>query len=354
MNDRTCNPWYFILTTWSPLMIAIILLAGCMSESDPGSPSGTAIVASPTPDQTEFVQSWSAGPHADTYAIEKGPNTYCARCHSPANWDPSAQIDPPPNCVSCKFPFEAESRIATGNPPVPKSEWENIGCETCHRVQNGHVDPEISWYDRATGYYETVSDSTALCGKCHLNSDILNHERSLGDGSHGEFECIKCHDAHSTEADCAECHPINLAGQPKFIDEHVDVDSNGGCVECHAEAFQNHDMSIQQAGDDNCLNCHGRLMGQTSVAPIQYGHSALHKNVFCVACHDASGFIVGPADGGEVWITHRTTEFMGQSSTAPYQSHDLQLHVNCEKCHYQDNPWDLNTEIAESNDGAGN
>ena len=352
--DRARFPRCQITTTWSLLMLAIILLAGCTSEADPAPTSGAVVVASPTPDQTQFRQAWIDGPHADTYALEKGPNTYCARCHSPANWDPSAQIDPPPNCVSCKFPFEDESRIAAGNPLVPESEWESIGCATCHSVQNGHVDPEISWYDRVTGFYETVSDSTALCGKCHLNSVSLNHERNLGDGPHGEFECTRCHDGHNAKADCSGCHPINLMGEPKFIDEHVEVISNGGCVECHAGAFQNHDMTIQQAGDDNCLNCHRRLMGQSSVAPIQYGHSALHKNVFCVACHDASGLIVGPIEGEDVWATHRTTEFMGQSSTAPYQSHDLQLLVNCDKCHYQDNPWDLVSEIAETNYGAVN
>lgn len=343
-----------ITSTLSLMMIAIILIVGCMSEADPAPTSEVVIAVSPTPDQTQFIQAWKDGPHADTYAVEKGPNTYCARCHSPANWDPSAQIDPPPNCVSCKFPFETESRIATGNPLVPKSEWENIGCQTCHRVQNGHVDPEISWYDRSTGFYETVSDSTALCGKCHLNSDSLNHERNLGHGAHGEFECIRCHDEHSTKADCSNCHLINLTGEPRFVGEHVDVIGNEECVACHAGAFQNHDMTIQQAGDDNCLNCHGRLMGQTSVAQIQYGHSSLHKNVFCVACHDASGLIAGPVEGEEVWSTFRTTEFMGQSSTAPYQSHDLELTVNCDKCHYQDNPWDLVSEIVESKNDAGN
>jgi predicted CXXCH cytochrome family protein len=354
IRDQSRLSGYEMNATRSLIMMAIILLAGCKSEADPASTTEPTIVVSPTPDQTQYLQAWINGPHSDTYALEKGPNTYCARCHSPANWDPSARIDPPPNCVTCKFPFEAESRIASGNPQVAKSEWENIGCETCHRVQNGYVDPEIAWYDRLTGFYETVTDSTAICGRCHLDNETLNHERKLGDGPHGEFECIRCHDEHSAEADCSDCHPINLTGKPHFIDEHVDVIGNGDCVECHAGAFQNHDMSIQQAGDDNCMGCHGRLMGQTSIALIQYGHSEQHGNVRCVACHDASGFDVGPVEDTNVWMTHRTTEFMGQTSTAPYQSHNLQLLIECQRCHYQDNLWDLDPEIVEFNDGAGN
>jgi hypothetical protein len=112
-------------------------------------------------------------------------------------------------------------------------------------------------------------------------------------------------------------------------------------------------MTIQQAGDDNCMGCHGRLMGQTSIAPFQYGHSLLHANVLCVACHDASGFAVEPLEETGDWITYRTTEFMGQASTEPYQSHALQLQVDCQRCHYPDNPWDLVSEISETNEDPG-
>src|SRR5512139_3462523 len=35
---------------------------------------------------------WQSGPHGNTYGLDKGPNTYCSRCHSPQNWDPASKV----------------------------------------------------------------------------------------------------------------------------------------------------------------------------------------------------------------------------------------------------------------------
>jgi hypothetical protein len=70
-------------------------------------------------------------------------------------------------------------------------------------------------------------------------------------------------------------------------------------------------------------------------------HSVAHQNVLCVACHDAAGLEVGHLEGGSTWITLRSKFFLEQITTDVYQSHDLQKQVDCARCHYPDNPWQL-------------
>lgn len=267
-----------------------VLLAACRGQEplDSGLLLAETTVTAVS-NQVEQWTKWESGPHAQTYALEKGPNTYCAKCHAPVNWDPAAIIDSPPNCVSCKFPFESAPRIAAGNPLVNESEWEDIGCNVCHPGQNGVSEPEIAWYDAATGYYESMPNATALCEKCHLDNETLAHKRVLAGGAHAEFQCTDCHDAHDAQTDCTGCHQEALADP---------------------------------------------LAGHQT-------HSETHPSLVCIACHDASGLQVGPVENQGVWVTFRTTELMGRINNEPYQSHVVQKDVDCQRCHFANNPWEL-------------
>ena len=330
-------------------IICILLLSSCNPEGETDlTPEPTAEPTPAGPNQTVFWNAWEAGPHADTYDLEKGPNTYCAKCHSPTNWDPAAVVDPPPNCVSCKFPFESEPRIAKGNPLVPEDEWNSIGCEVCHKVENGVAAEEISWLDPITGYSETVTSTTELCEKCHLDTPpLLSHQRALGTGAHAGYLCTDCHNPHTTYSACNDCHRISLTEIPVVIPEHLQVTMNDNCEACHAAAWEEHNMQLKAAGNDDCMSCHGVLMGRTTLAPIQLAHSEYHALLVCVACHDASGLEVGPIEGQAAWVTFRTTQSPGGSQTDPYQSHTLQKVVSCDRCHYVDNPWNLNEVTTE-------
>jgi len=241
-------------------------------------------------EQSRYWDAWQKSPHAHTYDLEKGPNTYCARCHSPRNWDAQATIGKPPNCVSCKFPFEDEPRISPDNPLVSRSEWQDIRCNVCHRMQDGVAGTEVVWWEQEAGSYKEVADNTMLCQKCHTNTDVLRHRRGVGQPAHPDFECTSCHDAHSTRADCrAEgCHPGLATDVPEVM------------------------------------------------------HDSAHDSLSCVACHDAQGLEVGPLEDGTVWVTWRTTELLGRSTTEPYQSHAITREVDCQRCHHAGNPWELN------------
>lgn len=62
--------------------------------------------------------------------------------------------------------------------------------------------------------------------------------------------------------------------------------------------------------------------------------------VSCIACHDASGLQVGPAADAK-WAVFREGGMAGQAGPAPYLSHNLQRTVDCARCHYNGNPWQL-------------
>lgn len=286
---------FFLLLTWLPLLLYAVSIIGCRPASGNEVSPSPPITLLPSPDATEAAirSLWSDSPHANTYSLEKGPNTYCARCHAPGNWDPAATIDPPPNCVSCKFTFEAEPRVAQGNPLVPQDEWQNIGCDVCHRSENGVTLAEVAWLNQQTGYYETITTATQLCQKCHVDTATIRHQRDLGAAAHADYVCTDCHDPHTTRANCLECH-------------------------------------------DDVI---------TAAVPIS-GHDEAHAAVTCVACHDAAGLEAGPFESEQVWITFRTTLLLGRESTNPYQSHALQREVDCSRCHYAENPWLLSDSVA--------
>lgn len=337
-------------TPWPIGLLALILL-GC--QPDTGQPTATGPAAAETPPstaaaQTEYWAAWESSPHAHTYALEKGPNTYCARCHAPQNWEPAAEIDPPPNCVSCKFPNEPEPRQAQSNVLIPEAKWLHIGCPVCHRLQNGIAAAEVAWLDVRTNYYETVASPTALCQKCHTDTESLRHGRDLSTSAHAGFECTDCHDAHTVAANCTDsgCHTDFTARYPVNIAEHTDQVENERCTECHASVADIH-MNILDETPVACLDCHQYLIGEYAQTRYQSAHSIIHATVRCAACHDGSDLAVGQPPGQERWVTFRTTALLGRETTAPYQSHNIQLTVTCERCHYTGNPWGLAVDIEE-------
>lgn len=262
-------------------------------------PQSTAALAVPPDlpaDQIPFWLAWRKGPHADTYGLEKGPNTYCARCHAPANYDAQAKVDAPPNCVSCKFPTDTQVRLAEHNQFIAQGDWRSIGCDICHQAgAKGGVLATVAWRDPATRQYQPIATATELCSKCHADTDTLRHRRDLGQAAHKGFSCVGCHDAHSMAASCtaAACHPAAAA--------------------------------------------------HNATTP---GHDPKHGKVDCVACHDAAGLQVGRVKDTGNWTTWRTTELLGRKTTAQYKSHALQRAVNCARCHFPGNSFGLPENVS--------
>ncbi|HKJ27008.1 MAG TPA: multiheme c-type cytochrome [Anaerolineales bacterium] len=310
--------------------------------------------ASPTPTlppaQEEIYMQWEGSQHADTYDLGKGPNTYCAKCHSPMNWDHSATIDPAPNCVSCKFPFEDEPRIAEGNPLVEEEHWNNIGCEVCHRMNGRVADSEFAWYDKSTGYYEVMQTSTELCEKCHQNSEeFLMHKREMGEEVHVGFTCTECHDPHDPYVTCgsSSCHSDIAQLRTLSTENHIGITDKSQCLACHPAGMDTHSMELQRTGEKDCLVCHDYFanLGEDDLAPVY--HSGVHVDVACEICHDGSSMEIGLMEESEKWVTLREVVLPFREYSKEYKSHNLSLSVDCARCHYKDNEWGLPEDVTE-------
>jgi Cytochrome c7 and related cytochrome c len=249
---------------------------------------------------------WQSGAHNNAYDLYKGPNTYCAVCHSPLNWDPKATVNVPPNCFSCKFPTDKEVRISPKAPLIAEADWKKIDCAVCHRVSaNNVVDPAIAAWNNGTKSYDVVASSTALCEKCHVDSLAgTSHQITMGGGAHSNqmgtttrrpWDCTECHDAHSLKADCKACHAKSFAADTKTP-----------------------------------------------------GHDAAHAKVTCTACHDSSGAKAAPVDAkGGLWYSQFTSvsASSGRVSIVSGYSHEIARAADCTRCHYNDNPWKLRSLV---------
>lgn len=297
------NTGWFQWKFWLACSV-VVLFVGCTTASPPPTPT-------PEPrDDTAIRAAMAAGVHADTYSLETGPNTYCAACKSPRNWDPGAVINAPPNCVSCKFPNDTAIRIAEGNPVVPESEWQGIRCYNCHPTGTDNVVEEsIAWWDPETDTHVAQASSTMLCEQCHRDSPAgTMRQRELSESTaHASATCTTCHDPHSGAADCAACHNT----------EDTETNFISTCWE------------VYLAPD----------------APQR------HADLLCQTCHDHGGLDLLPVDDPDEpypgqWASWRTSMIAGAIPvTHVWVSHNLAAEVDCSRCHYEDNPWALETSV---------
>jgi hypothetical protein len=230
-----------------------------------------------------ILATWQAGAHADTFVVsEAGTNSSCARCHAPVNWIPTME-DMPETCSVCKFEVD---------PPPPltaQADWTNIECRVCHITKKGKVEAEYAWLEIAPiEEYAAVASVNELCEKCHLAGDVPEHISLTVGGDHEGYSCTQCHDAHDVAASCStsECHPDILS----------------------------------------------------SDVPLP-GHDDDHSAISCAACHDAGDLEVDKAEDTDEWITFTIPTTSGERR--PFYSHNIVLEVDCQRCHFTDNPWGL-------------
>jgi len=309
------------------LISAILLLALAVGACQPAEVEVPVVVEptevpppppepTPAPDHSAFIAALETGPHGDNYDLGHGPNTACARCHSPQNWDPAAFKGPPPACFSCKMANDEEVRHAPGNPLVLEEDWVGIQCDTCHVLNDGIVTEGIAWLNPVKMAYEDVATSTELCEKCHVTTQGnslyegsgVDHKITLGGSAHlnyggflGETPpptyCVDCHDPHSTEPkQCVDCHSIDEAAHAK-----------------------------------------GKYL-------------TMKDTVTCIVCHDASGLDVGPhpdEEMGGIWTTTFSEMSRGKLKTEAVVSHSINWQVSCDRCHYEENAWELTVYTAD-------
>lgn len=310
------------LSVVGALVLLSMLLYACATPATPEpTPVPTPVPPTPVPlpDQSAIWAAWENGPHNAGYDIGKGPNTMCSRCHSPQNWIPGSKPGKAPNCVTCKFPFDAELRHAPtfaegGMDFVAEEDWVGIPCAQCHKVdENGTASEELYWLAPISLTYEKINSPNELCTKCHATPGGTK-TGSVPGGSplSADHNIILGGSAH-----------LNYAGvwpqthRPDY------------CIDCHNP----HSGETKQ-----CVDCH------TDTASTHTRVAAMMDKVTCMACHDASGSAVGIAKDGGLFTTIKVTPSRTAGTpptTAEITSHSIIYLVSCNRCHKADNPWGL-------------
>jgi hypothetical protein len=319
------------LLLWVGALLLLVLAVGACQPAatpEPTEPPQPPPTKEPTeapppptsmPDQSAFAVAWESGPHANNYSVNKGPNTYCSRCHSPQNWDPESRPGIPPGCITCKFPHEDEMRVAETMDFVEEEDWVSITCITCHQVdENEIVLPGNAWLNVVTGEHEVANTPNEICGKCHATTSGV----AVSGGTGVEHGIVLGGSAH-----------IKWAGQ------WPQSDRPQYCSDCHDP----HTTVPKQ-----CQECHEDVL--TSDTHMKGLNAIMLPTVTCMACHDASGLDVGPhpdEEMGGIWVTQVSTVGRGGPSTSAVVSHSPQWEVLCDRCHFADNPWELSVRTAD-------
>lgn len=318
MKKNRIGKWIVVAS----LLFAMLWVTACQSSPEPSGQESDSpeVISTSSGDATEesgdsggnnadaengadpavvAQQEWQNSPHASSFVLDsEGSNNSCARCHSPKEWMPTLD-DIPESCQACKF------ELAPPPPLIAESAWQHVNCIMCHQEdKKGNIQPEVSWLEiPALDEYASVETPSELCLKCHNTEDVAEHGQVLVGSGHADMQCTECHSPHSTTATC----------------------STG---DCHSDVLSDTDQII--------------------------GHDEDHSEVSCAACHDSAGWDVGPHPETSIWTTfspwsHEVQvaeeDSIRQTGTVPFLSHDLGLEVNCERCHFSENPWGLTDSI---------
>ena len=265
----------------------------------------------------------------------------------PASVTPSAALPPPevtrtPVLDSVIGQQFLSIQIAWENSPhannlqdnqlLPQELTEDIRCDKCHESKDGIISAPMAWWNPEINRYESVHDSNALCSKCHIDRNVLNHGGEPENEIHRNFECIDCHEPHSTIASCSSsnCH-LNIVQ----TNELPPATPTGG----------HPDIDRPFCGGPSC---HPAATEIASRPRSVHGYN--HANVTCVACHDATGLEVGPEENRGTWVTWREIVLDGRTLNEPSSSHYIQVEVDCTRCHFSNNHWDLPTVTGDEFD----
>ncbi len=402
------------------LLLSAVLIGGCAAEPEPApapAPEPT-VTPTPTPEpepepeppkaseaQIAAVNAaWTDSSHNNVWNQREGTNTYCARCHSPQNWDPDAMRGGPVpgSCFNCHIGPSLRTN-ALGNEAIAEDDFVGINCNICHEAGQG---PELAIWNNATQGYDAVATTDELCGKCHADGyggfdavasghggdsgvadgggtatslteagqdflttvevgmDVYNET----DNSHATVSAV-VDDASITTTALAggtanvwtaedkyyiyegplvpggifdgTAHQIVVGGSAHPNEIGIAAADRGpsSCVECH-------DAHSLQA---SCQDCHIDLA--TDARAMSVGHDARMAKVTCVGCHsadpvlDAMGwvdaeardvFTVGtasvPRGGGAPVFAAANTHLVNRTAKA------------CADCHFAENTWGLSVQ----------
>lgn len=220
-----------LLLVTVPLLIAVQISSARTLEVSQPLPTPAGSIA--TEEQLAMArEAWAQSAHSSTFDDGLGANTTCARCKAPLNWDPSQSLAQQEalDCASCKrTPGAPRPELASGV-PVTLADWQNIGCEVCHRPADDSYTTDIAYWNQALQQYETVESVDDLCAKCHEGRHGFRVIEELGASEiHSGMTCTECHGSHGQASRCSDCHDPALSSGAAEHARHPDVN----CTGCH-------------------------------------------------------------------------------------------------------------------------
>jgi hypothetical protein len=314
-----------------PILLMGLFLAACAANEPPiDTPVPLQPTNSPTPNfspQQEIVAYWKRGAHSKVSPDATLLTNSCASCHSPLDWDAALQAESPPDCLAAsayrEYPLPENESGKMGD---HAGDWGAIGCQVCHRpTEDNQYGPDLAFWNQATGSYEDVENSKALCEKCHRRMEDIDLSIDLGQGFHRSLTCVQCHEPHRLNASCAnsQCH--------SGVSEELDIIKDLIVTPGHET------VSPHNCGGSQCHTVATQVVEENRLTHI----GVQHGNLTCSACHDATGMEVGPIGQSATWTTWRSADLNGEAGHFPHFSHDVQRQVDCQRCHFSDNPWSL-------------
>jgi formate-dependent nitrite reductase cytochrome c552 subunit len=218
---------------------------------------------------------WNQSKHANTQTDVAGELADSRSGQTPADviQGPDAE-----NCIACHAPtavlanggmtetqaldyfFTTTNGTFDANTATAHTaEWPNVSCTTCHDPHNPKA---ISYFNSATGNYETMQSSSELCGQCHGNlrfpgTDHLSYNILQGTGGVGVAD-----QQTMPGASCTDCHMYNSG-----------VDGS------NSASFHGHTFSVTVQEPDgstttSCVSCHKDMSADTVNQTIQLFQSS--------------------------------------------------------------------------------
>jgi hypothetical protein len=256
-------------------------------------------------DHHHIYDDWEESAHSNSYHGYNA-NTYCAKCMSPFQSDPSVN--------------------RSTSSPVDEADWDGIGCIVCHEQHT----LELELFN-GSGREEAVEVPDDLCAKCHGGSDHHHISDDVDESAHGDSYhgyngntyCAKCmspfqydpaavnrsasdpvSEENWTGINCIVCHDPHSLELALFNgtdrEDHVEnpADLCGGCHggSDHHHIYDDWEESIHANSyhpEDNNTNTYCAKC----MSPFQFDADATHDvndpvleedwdGVNCIVCHD--------------------------------------------------------------------
>lgn len=172
------------------------------------------------------------------------------------------QGDDAENCVACHAPTAVlanggmtevnalayffgttDGKFTADTAAINTSEWPDVTCVACH---DPHTPKKPAYFNSSTGEYDSVTDTSKLCGQCHGNlrfadTDHKSYNIIQGTGGVGVADkitmpgatCTSCHMYSSDEEDSNSTmyHGHSFA----VIVTEADGSKTASCTQCHAD-----------------------------------------------------------------------------------------------------------------------